>query len=140
MENLGYTNAPGKGLLKVSGILLIIFAAIGIIALILTMVAAGAAASLGGDFGALAGGLVIVGLILGLAGCVFSLIMGILGVKYANVPSKATVCMVFAIITIALQLISLIMNGGNGIVMGLIGLVLPVLYLIGALQNKKVAA
>ncbi len=139
MESSGNTNAPGKGLLKVSGILLIIFAAISILALILGMIAAGAAASLGGDVGALAGGVAIGILILGLVSAVFSLIMGILGVKYANIPSKATVCLIFAIIAIILQIVSLIMNGGNGVVMTLIGLVIPVLYLIGAIRNKQAA-
>ena len=139
MENSGYANAPGKGLLKVSGILLIIFSAISILVLILGMIAASAAASLGGDIAALAGGVAIGVLILGLVSAVFSLVMGILGVKYANIPAKATVCLVFAIIAIALQVVSLIMNGGNGIVMTLIGLVIPVLYLIGALRNKQAA-
>lgn len=139
MENSGYANAPGKGLLKVSGILLIIFAAISILVLLLGMLAAGALAGMGGDVGALAGGVAIGVLILGLVSAAFSLIMGILGVKYANIPSKATVCLVFAIIAIVLQIVSLIMNGGSGIVMTLIGLVIPVLYLIGALRNKQAA-
>lgn len=132
MEHQNYT-APGKGLLKVSGILLIIFAAISIVILVFGMIAA---ASLGGALGAAVGGIVLV---LGLVSSVFSLIMGILGVKYANVPAKATVCMVFAIIAIALQLISLV-SGDANIISALIGLVLPVLYLIGALKNKQAAA
>ncbi len=137
MENPVYTNAPGKGLLKVSGILLIIFAAISILTLVLGMIAAGAAASMGGELGAIAGGIAIGALVVGLISSAFSLIMGILGVKYANIPSKAQVCMVFAIIAIVLQLISLFMGGS--IITILIGLVLPVLYLVGALKNKQVA-
>lgn len=133
MEYQNHTDAPGKGLLKVSGILLIIFAAISIVILVFGMIAA---ASLGGALGAAVGGIVFV---LGLVSAAFSLIMGILGVKYANVPAKATVCMVFAIIAIVLQLISLI-SGDANVISALIGLVLPVLYLIGALKNKQAAA
>lgn len=133
MEYQNHTDAPGKGLLKVSGILLIIFAAISIVILVFGMIAA---ASLGGALGAAVGGIVFV---LGMVSAAFSLIMGILGVKYANVPAKATVCMVFAIIAIVLQLISLI-SGDANVISALIGLVLPVLYLIGALKNKQVAA
>ena len=135
MEYQNHTDAPGKGLLKVSGILLIIFAAISIVILVFGMIAA---ATLGGTLGAAVGGIVLV---LGLVSTVFSLIMGILGVKYANVPAKATVCMVFAIIAIALQLINLISGDANvNIISTLIGLILPVLYLIGALKNKQAAA
>ncbi len=135
MEYQNHTDAPGKGLLKVSGILLIIFAAISIVILVFGMIAA---ATLGGALGAAVGGIVLV---LGLVSTVFSLIMGILGVKYANVPAKATVCMVFAIIAIALQLINLISGDANvNIISTLIGLILPVLYLIGALKNKQAAA
>ncbi len=133
MENS--MNAPGKGLLKVSGILLIIFAAISILILVIGIVAA---AALGSQLGAVVGGVAILTLILGLVASAFSLIMGIMGVKYADVPSKAQVCMVFAIIAIALQLVNLFT--GSSFVMALIGLVLPVLYLIGALKNKQAAA
>ena len=133
MEYQNHSDAPGKGLLKVSGILLIIFAAISIVMLVFGMIAA---ATLGGALGAAVGGIVLV---LGLVSAAFSLIMGILGVKYANVPAKATVCMVFAIIAIVLQLISLI-SGDTNVISALIGLILPVLYLIGALKNKQAAA
>lgn len=138
MENLGYTNAPGKGFLKVSGILLIIFAVISILVLVIGIIAAASLGSLGGEVGALAGGIAVGALVISLISCAFSLVMGILGVKYANVPSKAQVCMVFAIIAIALQIITLV-TGGSDIVMTIIGLVLPVLYLIGALKNKQAA-
>ncbi len=138
MENLDYTNAPGKGFLKVSGILLIIFAVISILVLIIGIIAAASLGSLGGEVGALAGGIAVGALVIGLISCAFSLVMGILGVKYANVPSKAQVCMVFAIIAIALQIVTLV-TGGSDIVMTIIGLVLPVLYLIGALKNKQAA-
>lgn len=138
MENSGYTNAPGKGFLKVSGILLIIFAVISILMLIIGIIAAASLGSLGGEVGALAGGIAVGALVIGLISCAFSLVMGILGVKYANVPSKAQVCMVFAIIAIALQIVTLV-TGGSDIVMTIIGLVLPVLYLIGALKNKQAA-
>lgn len=45
--------------------------------------------------------------------------------------------MILAIIAIALQVVGLITGGEIWSV--LVGCVLPVLYLIGALQNKKVA-
>ena len=69
---------------------------------------------------------------------------GIIGVKNWNKLEKAQTCMVWGILAIALCVLSQILNlagGGSFNVVSLAtGLVLPVLYLIGALQNKKKTA
>ena len=134
MDNTNYQNAPGKGLLKVSGIILIIFAAISIVILLAGLAVSSAVADY---LGSAATAVAVGALIIGLISSAFSLVMGILGVKFSNRPDKAMVCIVFAVIAIVLQITNLVMDGT--VYMAIIGLVLPVLYLIGALQNKKAA-
>ena len=127
-------NAPGKGLLKVTGILLIIFAGINILAVI--------------GLGALAASLGTSGLIVVLAvlvSCILAalqLIAGILGIKNCDKPEKAQVNFILGILLI----LAIIINQAVVVVMGsfvwwssLIGFVLPVLYLVGALKNKEVS-
>ena len=80
--------------------------------------------------------------ILMLVSSIFELIAGIVGVKNCNKPEKAGTCMVWGIIVIALSVLSdvltLVGNPDNfSIVSLLTGLVIPVLYLIGAVMNKK---
>ena len=70
-----------------------------------------------------------------------SLVAGILGVKNAAKPEKAMVCIVFGILTAALSVLGNVLTvagGGNFSIPNLLlGLVIPVLYLIGAFQNKQ---
>ena len=72
---------------------------------------------------------------------VFSLVVGILGVKWCNRPDKAGTLFVLGIILIVLAALSLLSSFGgdssSSVVSGLIGLVLPVLYTLGAWQNKQ---
>lgn len=130
--------ARGKGFLKVTGILMIIGGAIGIIMAIVAMVGAGATASLFYDTTGveLAVGLLILAGVVSLIGGALELVTGILGVKNCGDPSKATICIVFGIIVAALCIISNIIYF-SGVFSLLLGLVLPVLYLIGAFLNKN---
>ena len=129
----------GSKFLKVTGILMIIF---GALALILSIVAAiGLAALVALDLNTWQ---YTAAVILMLVGSIFELIAGIVGVKNCNKPEKAGTCMVWGIIVIALSLLSnvltLVGNPDNFSIVNLLtGLVIPVLYLIGAVMNKKAA-
>lgn len=129
----------GSKFLKVTGILMIVF---GALALILSIVAAiGLAALVTLDLNTWQ---YTAAVILMLVGSIFELIAGIVGVKNCNKPEKAGTCMVWGIIVIALSVLSNVLTlAGNpdnfSIVNLLTGLVIPVLYLIGAVMNKKAA-
>lgn len=107
----------GSKMLKVTGILMII----------------------GGGIVALA----VIASILALLGGGIELAAGILGVKNWNQPAKAQSCIVFGAIIIALSVLSNILNLASGSEFNLfsllLGLVLPVLYLVGAVQLKNMA-
>ena len=85
-------------------------------------------------------GLLIFATILSLLGAIVSLVAGILGVANAAKPEKANICIVFGILAAMLSVLGNVLtatSGGTFSVFNLIlGLVLPVLYLIGAFQNK----
>ena len=74
-------------------------------------------------------------------GSVAELIAGIIGVKNCAKPEKATSCLVFGIIVAIFNLLGIIIGavGGSGFnfVSLIIGLVLPVLFIVGAVMNKK---
>ena len=129
----------GSKFLKVTGILMIIF---GALALILSIVAAiGLAALVAMELNTWQ---YTAAVILMLVGSIFELIAGIVGVKNCNKPEKAGTCMVWGIIVIALSVLSnvltLVGNPDNFSIVNLLtGLVIPVLYLIGAVMNKKAA-
>ena len=127
--------------LKVTGILMIIGGAIGIILGIIAVLGVGVMILALGEEANL--GFLTWSAVLVLVSAVVSLIAGILGVSSASKPEKSTRCIVFGILTAALAVIASILNvaGGNSfnVLNLLIGLVLPVLYLIGAFQNKKLA-
>ncbi len=133
MENKSNT------LLKVTGILMIIGGAIGIIGGIIAIIGVGAfVAMVGGSAGILIGGAILV-----LISAIVSLIAGIQGVKNADKPENANVCIMYGSIVIGFTILGSLLNviGGKGFSFSslLIGLVLPGLYLYGAFQNKKLA-
>ena len=125
--------------LKVTGILMIISGGISIIVSIIAVLGVGVlAAALGGD-GSLT--LLMLAAVLALISAVISLVAGILGVKNAAKPEKAMVCIVFGILTAVLSVLGNVLTVAGGgsfsIPSLLLGLVIPVLYLIGAFQNKQ---
>ena len=149
--------APGRTLLKVVGILLIVFGAIATLFALLAIVGGGALGIMAANSGSadpatgavvIGGGILIVVGIIALVSGIFNLIGGILGVKNCDKPEKAGSCFVFGIIMVALQVLNLIaglLSGGDSsafasILSSLLGFVLPVLYLLGAYKNKKAAA
>lgn len=125
--------------LKVSGILMIIGGVLSIIISILAVIGASALAAALGSEAIM--GLLVVSSLLSLVSGVVSLIAGIVGAKNANKPEKAMTCIIFGILTVLLSVLGSILSvvaGGKFSAFGLItGLIVPVLYLIGAFQNKK---
>ncbi len=123
--------APGKGFLQVCGILFVIFAGISLIVLAVSGSILSAAAQYGISSSAL-NTAVVVSVIF----CIIDLVAGIIFIANCNKPEKAGLCLVFAIITILLQIINIILYGF--LWTSLIGFVLPILCLIGAAKNTNV--
>ena len=129
----------GRKFLKVTGILMIIGAAFGIIGGIIAMIGAGALAAV---LETSAGGLMLASALI-LASAVFQLIAGIMGVKNCDKPEKAQSCIVIgvivAILSVAGNVISNVLGSDFNIINYATGLIIPVLYIIGAVKNKEPA-
>jgi peptidoglycan/LPS O-acetylase OafA/YrhL len=127
----------GSKFLKVTGILMIIFGSIALIIAIVALLGLGVLEAMGAPMGLLwASG------IIALLGAVAEFIAGIIGVVNWNKPNKANTCIGWGIAVVAMCVISniftLIGYPENFNVFSLLtGLVIPVLYLIGAFKNKK---
>lgn len=129
----------GRKFLKVTGILMIIGGAFGIIGGIVAIIGAGALAAV---LETSAGGLILASVLI-LASAVFQLIAGIMGVKNCDKPEKAQICLVMgiivAILSVAGNVISNVLGSDFNIFNYATGLVIPVLYIIGAVKNKEPA-
>ncbi len=129
----------GRKFLKVTGILMIIGGAFGIIGGIVAMIGAGALAAV---LETSAGGLMLASALI-LASAVFQLIAGIMGVKNCDKPEKAQSCLVMgvivAILSVSGNIISNVLGSSFNILSYATGLVIPVLYIIGAVKNKEPA-
>ena len=129
----------GRKFLKVTGILMIIGGAFGIIGGIVAMIGAGALAVV---LETSAGGLMLASALI-LASAVFQLIAGIMGVKNCDKPEKAQSCLVMgvivAILSVAGNVISNILGSSFNILSYATGLIIPILYIIGAVKNKEPA-
>lgn len=130
----------GSKFLKVTGILMIIFGAIALVFSIIALAGVGVLAAMGAPSGLLLGA----GL-LALLGSVAEFVAGIIGVKNWNTPEKAQTCIVWGFIVIAFCIISNILTlvgypENFNVISLLTGLVIPVLYLVGAFKNKNMSA
>ena len=127
----------GRKFLKVTGILMIIGGAFGIIGGIIALIGAGALAAV---LETSAGGLLLASALI-LASAVFQLIAGIMGVKNCDKPEKAQSCLVMgvivAVLSVAGNIISNVLGSDFNIISYATGLVIPVLYIIGAVKNKE---
>ena len=127
----------GSKFLKVTGILMIIFGSIALIIAIMALLGLGVLEAIGAPMGLLwASG------IIALLCAVAEFVAGIIGVVNWNKPNKANTCIGWGIAVAAMCVISniftLIGYPENFNVFSLLtGLVIPVLYLIGAFKNKK---
>ena len=129
----------GRKFLKVTGILMIIGGGFGIIGGIVAVIGAGALAAV---LETSAGGLMLASTLI-LASAVFQLIAGIMGVKNCDKPEKAQSCIVIgvivAILSVTGNVISNVLGSDFNIINYATGLIIPVLYIIGAVKNKEPA-
>ena len=129
----------GTGFLKVTGILMIIGGGISIIMGIIAALGVAALAYI--SDGTVSSALLYASVVLMLISAVAELVAGIIGVVNCKKPEKAGVCIAWGIIVAVLSVAGTILNsvgGGSFSAFSLIlGLVLPVLYIIGAVFNKK---
>lgn len=127
-------NAPGKGILKVASILYIVFGGLWAVVAIIGFFAAGFIADIFGPlavFGTI--GSIFVGIVFLIAAAV-NLVVGIIGVKN---PTKSVFFIVFGFILGALAVISIVFAFNIWL---LLGLVLPVLFVVGGFMNKGATA
>ena len=133
------TKTKGTGFLKVTGILMIIGGAVSIILSIIAALGIAALAYISDE--AVSSALLYASVILMIVSAVAELVAGIIGVANCKKPDKAGSCIVWGIIVAVLSVAGTILNsvgGGSFSAFSLIlGLVLPVLYIIGAVFNKK---
>ena len=135
----GYNMQPqklkGATMLKVTGILMIIGGSASIIAAIVLLLGVAALVALGGS------ALLYLAAIVWLVAAVMELVAGIVGVKNNNNAEKANSCMVWGIIVAVLSVLGQVVNviaGGDFNILSLItGLIIPVLFIIGACMNKQ---
>lgn len=133
------TKTKGTGFLKVTGILMIIF---GGLSIILGIIAAlGVAALVYISDGAASSALLYTSVTLLIVSAAAELVAGIIGIVNCKKPEKAGTCIAWGIIVAVLCVAGTILEsvGGSSFsVFSLIsGLVLPILYIIGAAFNKK---
>jgi len=136
-------------LLKIMGILIIIGAALGIITTIIPLFVAGIlGTALVREGAPVIGWLLIVVGIISMGRVIFQLIAGIAGVKNCNKPEKAKTCIIYGLVIIAFSAIGIIMRFFEAdtydfwfiVELQIIpGIIIPGLYLLGALQLKKLA-
>lgn len=128
----------GKGFLKVTGILMIIGGGIGIIVGLIAVLGVAAIAALGAS-----SALLTVAAIFSLVSAIVQLIAGIIGVKNCQNPAAAQKCIIWGAIVAALSVLGTVLTVAGGgefsVVSLLLGLVLPALYIVGAVQNGKQA-
>lgn len=127
----------GKNYLKVTGILMIIGGCIGIIGGIIALISVGALVTLlETSMGSL-----MLGSLLVLISSIIQLFAGIMGVRDCARPEKAQNCIVIgamvAVLSVVGNLISVAAGNGFNVMNMITGLILPVLYIVGAMLNKK---
>ncbi len=129
----------GNKFLMVTGILMIIGGAFGIIAGIVAILGVSGLAALAGS--AAGTGMLYLSSFLCLASGIVQLIAGVMGVKNCEKPEMAQKCIIWGAIVAALSVLGNILNVVVGssfnVTSLLIGLILPALYIYGAYLNKK---
>lgn len=126
----------GSKFLKVTGILMIIFGAIGIVMSIFALIGVAALVALG------ASSILWLSAVIAVVGAVLELVAGIIGVSNAEKPEKAQTCLVWGCIVAGMSVLSNVItlcaySESFSVFSLFTGLVIPVLYIIGALKNKQ---
>lgn len=135
----------GSKMLKVCGILMIIGAALALVMSIIALLGVGTVMGLAAGSLAAGFGIATVFMVIASLGAVLQLIAGIVGVSNWDKPQNAGRCIVLGFIIVILNVISQLgtllstQSTGGEIFTVLLGLVIPVLYLVGAFQLKKQA-
>ena len=130
------TTPKGASFLKVTGILMIIGGGIALIVAIVALLGIAALATLGVSSAMLyaAGALTLLS-------AVAELVTGIIGVVNAKRADKAGLCMAWGIVVAVLCVAGCILTVAAGdafpVFSLILGLVLPVLFIIGAAKNKQ---
>lgn len=143
--------APGKTLLQVVGIILVVIGVLAFLVSLINIAVLGMTGS--GEVGEIMEqSLATTGVTMAdykasvyimTAGALLNLVIGIIGIANCNKIQRAGICFVCGIILIVWQLgtdaYSAVTSGitGMGIVSIIIGLILPLLYFWGALKNRQ---
>lgn len=146
---------PGSKMIKVIGILMIVFGAIGTVAGFIAFAGLQVLKALASQVPDLEGimGSYNLALIISLISAIVLLVCGIMGAVNAKKPVKASGPMIFAVISLALVLIGNIMSmvlsnqlyaslnmphaSGSTVFSLLLGAVMPVLMIVGCIQKNK---
>ena len=82
-----------------------------------------------------------VSVVLAFVGSLIELIAGVMGVRYADRPEKAKPCIVCGVLVILMTLLSQVISAVSGgevnFLNALTGLLVPILYVIGAFKNQR---
>lgn len=131
-------------MLKVTGILMIIGAGLGLLGGISLLAIGGAAGAVDPSL-ASSGGLIMALALVAIVVSAVQLVAGIMGVKNWNKPEKAQICFILGIAIIVVGLISDIISIASAgfsasiVTSAVTGLIIPALYTYGAMQLKKAA-
>ena len=131
MEN----NAPGRGKLKVTGIIYTVLGALSILGSLLILGAGGLLLASDNDVGLVLGAAAGVFSVLGAVSGVFYLVIGILGIRNCGRPENCGANFVLGVIVLV-QVVNVAVSGPTGAAYSVVGLVLSILYLQGAKQNR----
>ncbi len=129
----------GQKFLKITGIIMIAGGVIAAIAGIVALMGLGVLAAMADSTEGI--GVLYASCGLAAGGGVIQLIAGIVGVKNSGKPENAGKCIGWGAAVAVLCVVSSVLNliGGNGLQITslVLGLVLPALYIYGAVLNKK---
>lgn len=133
----------GTTLLRVVGILYIVFSAFSMVWGLLAalgggLLALGSGLAGGGLLGGLLGGAVALAGVFAIVGQLFGLAAGILAVKWCAVPRQAGTLFVLGVVLVAFAALGLL-GSDAGFLSKALSLALPVLYALGAYWNKQEA-
>ncbi len=136
-------NAPGRGKLKVTGIIYIVFGALALLGALMSFGGSALLAGTGVSGTAAVGAVVgVLGLLTAVNAALY-LVLGILGVKNCDAPEKCGVNFVLGVIVLVLVVIGMISTmitvGIAASLTSVVGLVLAIIYLLGAKQNQDAA-
>ena len=134
----------GQGFLKVTSILMIVGGALGAILGLIAIALAAVYAALAFEIDPGTAGLLFGGGILIIVAAVVEIIAGIMGLKACKAGKGAGKCVIWGIIVAVLTIISIILSVAGGsevnIVNIVLNLVVPALYIFGAVQMKNSGA